>query len=333
MELGRLNLNLLFVLDALIETRQVTEAARRLGMTQPATSMALSKLRQLFNDELLVSVGRTLQLTPKAEALRVPLKALIESMEEIFRTTEFSPGELKDEFVIATADYMSVVLLPYLVDTIGKLAPHLTLRLTNLNRSSTSNLKGGEIDMILAPAGLVRDPDLVSRHIFDDRLVVAYRREPGAPERTITLEEYLDSDHITTVIDSLDALNWKNSFVREIDDLRARQRNVAVVPYYTALPLIAANSSLLALVQERLVQKFTGHFPVAYATPPVALPPLNYAMLWNPRVNRDPKHRWMRDTISSVCDLAFGGSRSLTPATADRTDGTDRTEATHDSSD
>lgn len=306
MDLGRLNLNLLVVLDALLDTRQVTEAARRLAMTQPATSMALAKLRQLFDDELLVAVGRNLQLTPKAESLREPVKTLIESLHDILRPSNFSPSDLQGEFVIATADYMSIVLLPHLIEALGQLAPQLTLRLTNLNRSSTTNLKASEIDMILAPVGLVRDPDLVSRHIFDDRLVVAYRREPGAPARTITLDEYLDCEHITTVIDNLDALSWKNGFVREIDDLRARQRNVAVVPYYTALPLIAANSSLLALVQERLVQKFTQHFPVGYMDPPVALPPLNYSMFWSPRVSRDPKHHWMRETISSVCNRAFG---------------------------
>lgn len=305
MNLRRLNLNLLLMLHELIETRQVTLAGRKLGLTQPAASTALAKLRHAFDDDLLVPVGREFQLTPKAEALRESVQHAIDSLEAVFKQKEFVPQHHRGEFIIATADYMSIVLLPHLIEVVSAAAPGLKLRVTNLNKNSAVNLKEGEIDMIVAPMPLLRGANLRSRHLFDDRLVCVYRCESLAQRRQIGLREYLASRHITTVVDNIEPLACHSSAIKEIDGLRSRQDNVAVVPHYAALPLIAAGSSLLALVQERLVRKFIDYLPIAYTEPPIPLPRFEYAMFWSGKVNGEPSHKWMRDTLVSVCQKAF----------------------------
>lgn len=305
MNLRRINIHLLVILRELLETRNVTVAGQRLGLTQPATSAALAKLRRLFKDSLLVSVGRELQLTPRAEALRTQVGELIDSLEEMFTDVAFSPANLNGQFIIGTADYMPIVMAPHLLEIFTSAAPRLALRFTNINRNSTSHLKAGEIDMIIAPATLIQDPTLMSRSIFSDRFVCVYRCRSPTERRQIDLEEYLSHGHIATMIDTIEPVTRDNTFVREIDELRSHQKNSMIVPYYAALPLIAANSSLLALVQERLVKKFVDYLPIAYTEPPVKLPPLEYSMFWSPRMHRAAGHQWVRETISSVCHRAF----------------------------
>jgi DNA-binding transcriptional LysR family regulator len=300
MSLRRFNLNLLTVLDALLDCRNVTRAGERLGLSQPATSAALAKLRDAFHDELLVMVGRELQLTPKAEELREPVKQLLRILEATFERREFDPQNWSDEFIIATADYISVLVLPPLLKAIAEIAPDLTVRFTNITRTSATNLKNDEIDMIIAPMELINDPMLMSRHLFTDRFVVGRHRDtPSEPGRE--LDGYLGERHILTLIDTLQPGARRSNFRKEIDDLREAQKNLAIVPYYLALPFFLSELPYRALMQERLARKMMEYLPIAYDDPPVELPALDFAMFWNPRVNRDASHRWMRDMIANVC--------------------------------
>ena len=304
MDIRNINLNYLIILSTLLETKNVTAAGHKLGMSQPATSTALSKLRRLFNDELLVAVGREFQLTPKAEALQEPVRELIETIQGIFASDVFSPSDLSGEFVIATADYVPVIFGPHLIEAISEAAPNLTVHFTNLNRNSVEDIKTNEIDMIIAPDSLIVDSTLVSQGIFTDQFVCVYRREEQAKKK-LDLESYLQSTHITTAIDGTESFPRQDTHVKEIDDLRAAQRNVLILPYYAVLPIISAKSDVVALVQERLAQKFSAIFPIDYCLPPIELPSFRYAMFWNPRVTENPQHRWMRQLVFSICKENF----------------------------
>lgn len=189
--LRRINLNLLVMLDALLQTRSVTAAAERLGLTQPAVSTGLAKLRDLFADELLVVVGRVTWLTPRAEQLQTPLQDVLETIETMLDKEQFDPRTWDGNFVIATADYMSVILLPHLAQAISKAAPLATVRFTNISHDAAPTLKPGSIDMIIAPIPLVRDPILMSRRIFSDRWLCAFRADSRFATKPVTLDEYL----------------------------------------------------------------------------------------------------------------------------------------------
>lgn len=305
MNLRRVNLNLLIMLDALLQTRSVTAAGERLGLTQPAVSAALSKLREIFDDPLLVMVGRELRLTPRAEHLQAPLKDVLQSIEAMLDSEQFDPATWEGTFVIATADYMSVILLPYLVHVTSVAAPRATIRFTNLNNDTPLNLKLDTIDMIIAPMPLVHDPMLMSRSIFKDRWLCAFNSESRFARDGISLEEYLAGTHACSLIDRIQYGGKNDTSVPEVDGLRAQQHNAVLLPFYTALPFIVAHSSLYALVQERLVARFSGFLPIATCEPPIALPAMDYAMFWSPRMNRNPAHSWMRETISDVAHRYF----------------------------
>lgn len=303
--LRRINLNLLVTLDALLQARSATAAGESIGLTQPAVSAALSKLREIFEDELLVMVGRELRLTPRAERLQTQLKDALQSIEALLDKEHFDPATWDGDFVIATADYMSVILLPHLVDVTSRLAPNATIRFTNLNRDAALNLKLDAIDMIIAPMPLVRDPMLMARHIFSDRWLCAFRADGRFGESGVSLDEYLSGTHACSLIDRIQYGGKNDTSVPEVDGLRAQQHNAVLLPFYSALPFIVAQSDLFALIQQRLVDSFGTLLPIATCPPPVALPDLEYAMFWSPRMSRNAAHIWMRRVISDLTQKHF----------------------------
>ncbi|MFC4307665.1 LysR substrate-binding domain-containing protein [Steroidobacter flavus] len=300
--LRRFNLNLLPILDALLDTRNVTRAGERFDLTQPAASAALAKLRAAFGDELLVPVGRDLRLTPKAERIREPVRQLLELLETAFQSNDLDPAGWSGEFIMATADAVAALVLPSLIDKLDKVAPGLTLRVTNITRSSVSNLRSEDIDMIVAPPQIIDDAALMSRRLFSDRFVVVHSKDhPPPPQHE--LSEYMKRGHIATVIDAPHIGGPPRSyFSAEIDQLRSTQRNVAVVPYYSLLPLLVSGTSRLALVQERLAKRLMEFLPVSYVDPPSPLPPLDLHMFWSPKYNDDPRHVWLRNSVFEACE-------------------------------
>ena len=192
----RLNLNLLPILDALLECRSVTRAGERFDLTQPAASAALAKLREAFGDELLVPVGREMKLTSKAERIREPVRQLLGLLQAAFESADADPGNWAGEFIVATADYVAMLVLPGLLEKTELVTPKLTIRVTNITRSSVSNLRSDDIEMIIAPPQIVDDPTLMSRRLFGDRFVVLYSKDH--PPSDSTLAEYMKRGHIAT---------------------------------------------------------------------------------------------------------------------------------------
>jgi LysR family nod box-dependent transcriptional activator len=297
----RLNLNLLPILDALLECRSVTRAGERFNLTQPAASAALAKLREAFGDELLVLVGREMKLTSKAERIREPVRQLLGLLEAAFDSTDSKPESWAGEFIIATADYVAMLMLPGLIERTERETPKLAIRVTNITRSSVINLRGDDIDMIIAPPQIIDDTALMSRRLFGDRFVVLYSRD--RPPSDASLAEYMKHGHIATVIDApqISGHQPRSHFSEELDSLRTTQRNLAVLPYYSLLPQLVAGTSRMAIVQERLAKLFAQFLPVDYTDLPANVPPLDLHMFWSPRFNDDPRHVWVRNAIFEVC--------------------------------
>lgn len=295
----RFNLNLLPILDALLECRSVTRAGERFDLTQPAASAALGKLRAAFADELLVPVGREMKLTPKAERMREPVRQLLALLETTFESNDSDPAAWSGELILATADAVVILLLPGLIHRLDRIGSKLTVRATNITRASVSNLRNEEIDLIIAPPQIIEDTALMSRRLYSDRFVVLHSR--AHPPTDESLAEYMKRGHIASVIDSPQIGGSPRShFSHELDNLRSTQRNLAIVPYYSLLPLLVAETPWMALVQERLAKRFVQMLPVAYTDPPIPLPPLDLHMFWSPKFNDDPRHIWLRNTIFEV---------------------------------
>lgn len=287
------------MLEALLEYRSVTRAGEKFGLTQPAASAALAKLREAFADELLVPMGREMKLTPKAERIREPVRQLLALLETTLKFADTDPANWSGEFVLATADVGALLLLPDLIQKLRDTESRLTIRTTNINRASVSNLRNEEIDIIVAPPQIIDDDTLMSRRLFGDRFVVVYSRKH--PPADHSLAEYMKRWHIASVIDSPRIGGVPRSFFNpELDTLRATQHNLAVVPYYSLLPLLISDTPWVTLLQESVARRFAKLLPIDYIDPPIELPPINLHMFWSPKYNGDPRHTWLREALVEV---------------------------------
>ena len=296
-----INLNLFPILKVLLEMRSVSKAADRLGLTQAAVSNALSKLRRLFNDDLLTMVGREMKLTPRAEQLVQVVDHFHDVVDTALSEVEFQPNEWTGEFVIATTDTVTALLLPKLVDTLSAHAPGVVLKWANIARSSVLELRNDVVDLIIAPPLILGDDTLVSRHLYRDRFVCIYDAKSRTSDGPLTLDEYMSRKHIATDLFSPDIPEFQNDFSEALFNLRNEQDNIAIVPYYAILPLLVANTDYVALSQERLANKLFKPFNLSFSPPPIKIPDIELAMLWSPRRQADPTHKWMRDAIVSAC--------------------------------
>src|SRR5487761_2550196 len=196
MKLTSLDLNLLVALRALLEERHVSRAAGRVGLTQPATSNALGRLRRLFDDQLLVRTPNGMQLTPRALALAGPLEAALEHLESALGGEGFVPGASRRSFTIAMADYTALVVLPPLKRQLARTAPGIDLVIVNSIRAQGIALVDrGEADLAI---GLLPEPPahLRTQILYRDRLVCIARDGHPALRRPMTLDRYVNLAHV-----------------------------------------------------------------------------------------------------------------------------------------
>lgn len=298
--LAALNLNLLVALDALLETRNVTAAARRAGVSQPAMSRSLKSLRDMFDDPLLVRGKEGLLLTPRASLLREPLRRSLTDLAGVIAGRgEFDPATSTRRFVVEMPDYLMGLLGPALCAHVVRDAPGVTLDVRLATRADIAErLEAGSADVVIhaclePPAGL-RGLGLVR-----DRFACALRKDhPAAPKRKrITLATYAALPHIQIALS-------EEAQVGSVDLALAEhgvRRHVAFrVRSFLAAPMIVAQSDAVLTGPARLLRWFAELYPLEVFEPPVSLHDFEYIALWHQRFEADPAHTWLRSTLATA---------------------------------
>lgn len=301
MHLPSLDLNLLVVLDALLTTRNVTAAGRRLGLSQSATSHALARLREHLGDPLLVRGPKgSMVPTPRAESLFPPLRAALVSLEDALRAESgFDPSRSTRRFMLATSDYVELTLLPPLLARLRASAPSITLQTSLLREESAPGLSTGEIDMALGPVSAALGSARTGFHrasLFDERFVCVIRRNHPAARKKLTLERYLGLDHV------LVSPGGKPGSI--VDDVLARigkeRRVVVTVPHFLVVPHLLSATDLIVTLAERVARTFAPLFDLVIKPPPLDVPGFSVSLLWHERVHGDPAARWLRGLVADV---------------------------------
>jgi len=295
MNLRRINLNLMPVLRELLRTRNVTRASERLGLTQSATSAALGRLRALLQDDLLVMVGRRMQLTEAAERLIAPLEEALAALEHVVAAPSFDPTRLERRFVIATADYVSFLLAPGIVRRIARDAPGSSLQFVDIPANYLARMRMGEIDLLLAPdLGISRQPGIRSAPLIRDRMVcIAARSHPGIGKR-LDRRTYLRLPHATFRAGDGNETSFEQHLLHR---QHLKQNNIVFVPNFMLLPQIVAETECIALVHRKLAERFAVMAAIRLIEPPLRVPDIEIAMFWTASQERDPVHRWLRDVM------------------------------------
>lgn len=291
----RVDLNLLAPLAALLEERHVSHAAELAGMSQPAMSRALQRLRDTLGDELLVRTQGGYRLTPRAERVQRQLRAVLPRLESLFAPEEFDPAEAAEVFRVAGTDY-SQVFAPALFQRVFRKSPRSTLHFRAWHDSIYEDLDRGAVDLVFHARS---EPvtALHTEHLFDDRfLCVLSADHPLAAQREIGLDEYLDATHV--IVGTTDGR--QTAIERPLQDLGERRRAGLTVPYHSLAELSVLGTRLVLTLPARLLAEHRPDPGIRIVPAPEEIRPLHYQMSWHPRLDGDLGQRWLRDAIRTV---------------------------------
>ncbi len=300
MNLRDVDLNLLCAFEALYLDRQVTRAARRMRIGQPAMSENLRRLRSLFGEALFVRVPEGIHPTPRAVALAENILPLLAKLRAVMGVeVAFAPLEAEATFRIASTDYTTMVLLRPLMALIRREAPGVDLQVIGYEKDSIGELlERGEIDLALGTFAQP-PPGAVRKALCAERFVGLARRDhPGLVEGRMDIAAFTAAAHALASVRN-DARGVVDA---ALADLGLRRRIALVVPYMLLLPGVLQETDLVATVPERAANQIAPDL-VRFEVP-VKLDPWSVEMLWNPTARTNQAAKWLRKAVQKVAASA-----------------------------
>ncbi|MCR6501585.1 LysR family transcriptional regulator [Shinella sp. CPCC 101442] len=306
------DLNLLVTLDVLLAEGSVARAARRLRLSPSAMSRALARLREATGDPLLVRAGRGLVPTPRAMELRLDVGRIVREAEALLR-----PAALLDlkslvrTFTLRNREGFVDTFGPALLARVALEAPGVKLRFVPKPDKESTPLRDGVVDLETGVIGDTTGPEVRAQALFRDRFVGIVRTGHPLLTEPVTPERYAEGDHIL-----VSRGRRERGPIDEALAQRGLTRNIVVtVPSFTEAVALARNSDLIAQVSDRSTMSL--HDGVTRFSLPFDLPEFTISMLWHPRMDADPAHRWLRTCLREVCvrQVTFGGNDAKGPAT------------------
>lgn len=297
--LRNVNLNLLPVLRELLRKRNVTHAARELNMSQPAVSDALARLRLILHDDLLVPTGRSFVLSALAQRLQPQLEGALTEIETLLAPAAFNPAQGIGKIRVATADYVVLLVGTVLSRKLSQQAPSMSIEFVDTHLDSLSDLRMGEIDLLIAPIGQIEDDarQFNRAKLFEDDFVYLVGTHDGRPL-------YRPGEDISARSHVFYEPRGRPGF-RSLAEtlLRQRQANlseVARVPNFLLMPFLIERTDNVALLQRRLAEWALPRTETAVIEPMEAFPRLQVMAVWNRSRENDPAHAWFRQLLLTV---------------------------------
>jgi DNA-binding transcriptional LysR family regulator len=300
--LRSIDLNLLVAFDALVVERNVTRAGQRIGLSQPAMSKALNRLRHLFDDPLLVRRDRAMEPTARAIELSIPIRGALADISRTLATPAvFDPAAARATLRIATIELYHTRLLPSLVRHLRRHAPGIDLQVRANDCSSMHDqLESGEIDIALAPLG-TNVGELNAEPLWTDHLITLVAedhplREPVDIEAFAAAAHLVDAGHVQVAPDGTGS-----SVVDAILAARGLRRRIALVlPSAVGVPFVVAATDLVATLPSRIVRGLASVPHVRLVTPPLPGVEVSPHMFWHRRTDADPLQAWLRAAIRDI---------------------------------
>jgi LysR family nod box-dependent transcriptional activator len=291
------DLNLLVYLDALLAEKSVSKAAVRVGITQPAMSEALSRMRAHFKDEVLVSVaGRNMVLTPLAQSLAGPVREiLLQAQSVTAATSDFRPAESNRKFRILASDYVFDVLLKRVIARLDHEAPAVRIEVKRLEVNTSQHIRRADIDLLIMPKAYVAE-ELPSECLFEDPVICVVWSKNRLVGRRVTLEQYLAMGHVCHSLDG-ELPEWDKWFVRRYGDAR---RVEVMVPDFGMVLRAVEGTRRIASAHLRHAKMHAQQYSLRIVKPPVDFPPLREYVQWHRHQDGDPGLVWLRNLLKSA---------------------------------
>lgn len=294
--MSRPDLNLLIPLEVLLTEGSVARAARRLRLSPSAMSRALARLRETTGDPLLVRAGRGLVPTPRALALREEVSLLVQQAEAVLRHAQ-APDlkQLIRTFTLRCSEGFAENFGPQLIDHLGKLAPGIRLRFVPKPDKDSTPLRHGTVDLETGVVEATTSPELRTQALFRDRLIGVVRKGHPLSKGRMTSARFAAGRHISVSREGLE----KGPIDEALKPLGLERETTTVVGGFAVAVALARASDLIASVPERHTGNLRAglhSFPL-----PVATPGFTVSLLWHPRMDADPAHRWLRGCLREIC--------------------------------
>jgi DNA-binding transcriptional LysR family regulator len=295
MNWGAFDLNLLIVFDAVMQDRSVTRAGSRIGLSQPAMSHALNRLRYMLKDDLFVRTPEGMVPTPRAETLAQPLRNALSEMQSALEPAGFDPASSDRRFVLSVNNYAAVVIASPLVAAVSAAAPRVQLDLRPGGTLDVlEQLDRGDLDLTLGGTSSAGER-FVSASLLEDTFVTVMRRGHPAARRKLSAAAFAALSHI-----EISSIREDVGFVDRWLGERGLARRIALRAPYLSAAAILVQSDLVATLSQRIAREFVRHHPLQLSKPPFESPPIVTSMLWHRRLDGHPAHRWLRGVITSV---------------------------------
>jgi DNA-binding transcriptional LysR family regulator len=293
-----IDLQLLFAFDALMTELQVTRAAKAIGVSQPAMSHILARLREQFDDPLLVRTTRGMEPTPRALDLIEPVKNALRQVNHVFSVqSAFDPKVSDHAFNIRMGDMNEFLMLPSILLELQTQAPGISLTVNHLLPSATIKaLDSGEIDFAISTR-LAHSKSIRSIGLLNDRMVCILRKQHPSAKRPLTLDAFLKLRHINIVQAIADTRFVENDLSR-----RQMKRNVVLnIPHWLAASPIVEHTDLVTAISERMAHRINNRGQFVLRELPLGAPELVWRLYWHRRYDGLPAHVWMRALVQRVC--------------------------------
>lgn len=295
-DMSKPDLNLLVTLDVLLAEGSVARAAERLRLSPSAMSRALARLREVTGDPLLVRAGRGLVPTPRALELRERVGQLVDDVEAVLRPAEtLELTRLARTFTLRTSEGFVENFGPDLLLRIGDEAPGVRLRFLPKPNKESNALRDGSVDLETGVIGVATGPEVRTQALFRDRFIGVVRNGHPMSDDPVTPANYADGRHVLVSRRGHD----RGPIDDALEKLGLSRRIVTTVGGFSAALALARGSDLIASVPER----HTGNLRAgmhSFALP-IPVPEVVVSMLWHPRLDADPAHRWLRACVREVC--------------------------------
>ena len=313
MNISKIDLNLLVYLDVLLRERNVTRAAEELGISQPAMSNSLRRLRSLFDDPVLVRTSDGMTPTDRALELQPLVRNVLAAAElAVLPKTVFDPSESERIFRIMASDYTEATLLPRLLQRLSVEAPSVRLDIMTPSDVSFHDVERGKVDLVINRFDTLPQ-SFHQIHLWDDSFSCVLRAD-NPVIKDWNLESYLAAKHVWVSktgmgvgvgmsTDDVQRLGWVDEALAKMD---AKRVITLFTRHYQVALLLAEHNDLVVTIPTLAANSIQKNPQVAVLQPPFEIPRMRLKMVWSPLLQHDPGHGWMRKLIKSVSEEIAG---------------------------
>ena len=308
------DLNLLPIALAIAEEKSVSRAAERLGMSQPAVSAALRRMRLRFNDELFVRTSSGMEPTPRALMMIEPAKSILARVDaEILQRDVFTPQTTATVFTVALSDIGEMVFLPKLLQRIQQRAPNASITSVTLPVAEiAAAMEAGKVDLAIGYFPDLKKNNFFQQRLFSHPFTCLLRADHPLRAARLTLAQFLALGHAVIKAEG----RSQEIFERFLEKENIQRRVVLSTPHFMTIPFIIATTDLVVTVPLAVGTTFASVANIRLVDPPLAIPTFDLKQHWHRKRNDDARHQWLR---AMVTDLFSDDSRWSSPAAAART--------------